>query len=154
MKEKINDGINVAECTYSKIGIDKRCYCEEHLYNDGTPVFKCKEEKDCYFKQLQRLKQENEKLKAMSNEIYNNTEQIINKYNKYDGEKENELVEVINKTTDKKNKYKQALEEIREIIQKCEIENIPCVQCNERERCDYDLIRFIITKIDEVLSEK
>ena len=65
-EEIIIDGVNVYWCTYSKIGIDKRCYCEEHLYDDGTPVFKCKEEKNCYFKQLQRLKQENERLQMLT----------------------------------------------------------------------------------------
>lgn len=63
MNKPIINGIDVSECTYSKIGIDKKCYCEQDLYDDRTPVFTCDECTDCYFKQLKRLKQENEELK-------------------------------------------------------------------------------------------
>ena len=53
-EEIIIDGVNVAECCcYNK---DDEPYCCE-LY-----TIQC-EEQDCYFKQLQRLKQENEKYK-------------------------------------------------------------------------------------------
>ena len=57
------DGVNVSGCTYSKIGIDKKCYCEQDLYDDGTPVFTCDECTDCYYKQLKRKEQECEELK-------------------------------------------------------------------------------------------
>lgn len=69
-KEPIINGIDVSECTYSKIGIDEKCYCEQDLYDDGTPVFTCDECPDCYFKQLKRLQEENEKLKKKKDEYY------------------------------------------------------------------------------------
>lgn len=63
------DGVNVSGCTYSKIGIDKKCYCEQDLYDDGTPVFTCDECTDCYYKQLKRKEQECERLKWYLKEI-------------------------------------------------------------------------------------
>ena len=62
-EEIIVDDINIYECTYSTKGVDGCWYCEEHLYDDGSPVCKCKENKDCYYKQLKRLQAENERLK-------------------------------------------------------------------------------------------
>lgn len=98
-KKIIIDGVNVAECTFSSIGIDKCCYCEEQLYDDGTPFFKCEDEQNCYFKKLKRLEKENEELKEQF-EIEtlknNDTNEFIYRSNLL-------------------NKYKNALEEIREI---------------------------------------
>ena len=58
--EVIIDGCNVAECEYFNNVINEEPYCnidEEHLYT-------CNSDNNCYFKQLQRAKAENEKLKA------------------------------------------------------------------------------------------
>lgn len=129
----IINGIDVSDCSY--YNKDNEPYCCEIWDNE------C-EAQNCYFKQCkrleqrekalteladdlqkrnhdltltnERLEQENKELKAKFNELYNNAEQLANKYNKYSGNKENELVEIINKTTDERNKYKQALEEIRD----------------------------------------
>lgn len=59
--------VDVSECTYSKIGIDKKCYCEQDLYDDGTPVFTCDECTNCYYKQLKRKEQECEQLRNKLN---------------------------------------------------------------------------------------
>lgn len=48
------DGVNVAECMYLNKVVNEEPYChldEEHLYT-------CNSDEDCYFKQLQRLKEE------------------------------------------------------------------------------------------------
>ena len=57
-KQIIIDGVDVSGCTYSKIGIDKKCYCEQDLYDDGTPVFTCDECTNCYYKQFKRTESE------------------------------------------------------------------------------------------------
>ena len=32
-KQTIIHNVDVSECTYSKIGINKKCYCEQDLYD-------------------------------------------------------------------------------------------------------------------------
>ena len=91
-EEIIIDGCNVAECNFYTKGISDFCV-EKDWY--------CADIKDCYYKQLQRLKAENEELKR-ENEIliekaYRNADRI------YLEEKEN-------------NKLYEALEEIRDYI--------------------------------------
>ena len=61
-KQIIIHDVDVSGCTYSKIGIDKKYYCEQDLYDDGTPVFTCDECANCYYKQLKRKEQECERL--------------------------------------------------------------------------------------------
>ena len=114
---------------------------EKYLNSDGAELY----EKNV---QLQR---ENEELKARFNELYNNSEQLANKYNKYGGNKENELVEIINKTADKRNKYKQALENIMEILMAC-LEFKTCTKCKFQEKCKWDVEEFILTTVNEVLK--
>lgn len=56
MNEVIIDGCNVAECKYFNKVVNEEPYCnidEEHLYT-------CSSDDNCYFKQLQRAKAENE----------------------------------------------------------------------------------------------
>ena len=89
-EEIIIDGVNVAGCLYHRMN-NKMAMCTTCNSGKGSPF--CEYEKDCYYKQLQRLKQENEKLK-----------------------KENaELLTVSCLLED--NKYRKALEEIREIAE-------------------------------------
>lgn len=106
-----------------------------HSYKNNNSVGgKMKEEEfinNFYFKQLKRLQKENEELK----------ERQITK-NGFICDCEQNA------------KYKQALEEIRELIQKCEIEDISCVQCKERKRCHCDLTRLLIEKIDGALNDR
>ena len=63
-KEIIVDNVDIYECTYSAKGIDGCWYCEEDLYDDGSPVYKCKENHTCYYKQLKRLEFELKVTKA------------------------------------------------------------------------------------------
>ena len=70
-KQIIIHNVDVSECTYSKIGIDKKCYCEQDLYDDGTPVFTCDECTNCYYKQLKRKEQECEELKKECERLKN-----------------------------------------------------------------------------------
>lgn len=122
MSEEIINGIDVSECEHHYTNpvngiIYHGCAIYEQINELGySQDTLCEQNPNCYFKQFKRLQEENEELKARFNELYNNAEQLVDKYNKYDGNKENELVEIINKTTDERNKYKQALEEIKEIV--------------------------------------
>lgn len=62
MNEVTIDGVNVAECEFFRskyiVGNSVFCECCTMFYNA------CINNTDCYFKQLQRAKAENEKLKA------------------------------------------------------------------------------------------
>ena len=63
-KEMIIDGINVAGCKYFRMN-NKMPMCRACNSGEGCPY--CEYEKDCYYKQLQRLKQENERLRKQYN---------------------------------------------------------------------------------------
>lgn len=64
----IIDGCNVAECMYFN---DKNKKCRTFSYGDGVKFtsYKCEQDKNCYYKQLQKLKQENEKFRKIFKEI-------------------------------------------------------------------------------------
>ena len=99
-KEIIIDGVNVAECEYYVDTLKypdnlnggyyiQHCYCS--LQGDSYCI--CNKNKNCYYKQLQRLKQENEELKEKINTYVCSTN--CHKYIQAD-------------------KYKQALEDIKD----------------------------------------
>ena len=67
MSEVIIDGCNVAECEYYQIEANE-LYPKAQYCGSMRNTF-CENEPDCYFKQLQRAKAENEKLKETLNEI-------------------------------------------------------------------------------------
>lgn len=116
MSEVIIDGCNVAECNK----YDGNSYIE--CLSDQTISRKCKSSPDCHFKQLQRLKKENEELKAKINECNDEfgCEQLA--------------------------KYKQALKEIREIAKHLYYQSIK--DPVKREKVIYQIINII----NEVLN--
>lgn len=155
MNKTIINGIDVSECEFY-YEMDDCDGCHQ-LCNNATDIKNeyCEHYQNCYFKQLQRLKKENEELKASFNELYNNTEQLANKYNKYGGNKENEFIEIINKTTDERNKYKQALENIREIAKFNQFYNSEKLLINGDIGQIQNLeMTEIYNKIDEVLNDR
>ena len=115
MSDKVIIDVDVSECThFDKDNHQRKVFdCYEI---EGFPNF-CKGD-NCYYKQLQRLKAENEKLKEKNEELI---AQLSRFYRK------KEYIRLL--------KYKQALEEIREIS------SPHCSQCRE-----------IIDKINEVLK--
>lgn len=122
MTNKIN-GIDVSECKYFNKVLNEEPYCnieEEHLYT-------CSSDENCYFKQLKRLQEENEKLKNRLKTL--DEEEFVY-----------EVTEIEYNNFKKMNKYKQALEEIRSY---CDEQNL---------KADYTAC-FITNRIDEVLSE-
>ena len=87
------DGINVAECVHFTRQYNYG-YCE--LSNDSCNEFQynCAKNKNCYYKQLKRLEQENKELKEQA---------------QLDGECIDKLIEA-------RDMYRSALEEIREVL--------------------------------------
>lgn len=59
-EEIIIDGVNVKDCRYHRMN-NQMAMCTACNSGKGSPY--CEYEKDCYYKQLQRLKQENKDLK-------------------------------------------------------------------------------------------
>lgn len=106
------DGVDVSECDYV---LNNSLKGKQHCPNKAMPYAKetsciecktnstrynfCKHNPNCYYKQLQRLK-EDKKYRL---------EEIQNLNNK---------IKILTSITDKTNKYKQALEEVREITKK------------------------------------
>ena len=117
--EIIIDGVNVAECLAykNKHCIDKTSimFCDVNL---------CSNYPYCYYKQLQRLKQENEELKARR-------------------------IKSLGFICDceEREKYKQALEEIREI---CKMD---CGDCPYNQDCDCNYSECEEAKIDDILDK-
>jgi len=76
-EEIIIDGVNVAGCEFiadTKNGLVK---CISWVHNNKNQVsghWDCRENKNCYYKQLKRLEQENKELKDDYDEISNNSE--------------------------------------------------------------------------------
>lgn len=104
--------------------------------------------KDCDYKQLQRLKEENKQLKKQYNcyacDSCSGKEDYINMKR----HTENAIKTV--------HKYSQALQEIREIINDCK--NGKCFTCKynkeDAENCVDNKNNEIIAKINEVIGEK
>jgi 5-formaminoimidazole-4-carboxamide-1-beta-D-ribofuranosyl 5'-monophosphate synthetase len=160
MTNNIN-GIDVSECKKLGETIDGfTCGLGKRIRFANEIITKhnlCKDNSDCYFKQLKRLQEENEELKNKNNdlieEIASKNIDIAISQKEYE-----ELKKYIGGFTfncrycdewymdkcnyiKKDNKYKQALEEIRKIILK-----------NDPE-CDCNISNIIIKKINEVLNE-
>ena len=125
-KEIIIDGVNVEGCDFYVKHCIEDCYDERVDLYEYCQMFgsECTNEKDCYYKQLQRLKQENETLREQL-EIYR--EQYLIVGNPYE-------------------KYKQALEEIREIASNA----LDIIVENDELLC---YVGDIYNKINEVLNE-
>jgi predicted RNase H-like nuclease (RuvC/YqgF family) len=109
MKEIIIDGVNVAGCEF---------------YEPKAQVMTCHEESitkrcdktNCYYKQLQRLKQENAELKAYNERL----KEEIKMYKSEDTRKHNVIMETLQcekKALDVSIKYKQTLQEIKTIAE-------------------------------------
>lgn len=140
-EEIIIDGVNVAECEYyfkdngviAPDGTSERtdiCTSPEHTCENNDSCY-CN--KDCYYKQLQRLKQENEELKEKINSYICSA----NCYKYKEAEK-----------------YKQALEEIRDIVEEqCKYNcGISLHNCYDKPRIDCLFYR-IKTKIEQVSND-
>lgn len=150
MTNKIN-GIDVSECRHHYTNpVNGVIYHACAIYEQKNELgywqdTLCEQNPNCYFKQLKRLQEENEKLK----------EKI--KSEKYI--KENALQEAT-KYSMKCGEFRQALEEIREISKQCMTKDLCSIDCDYADRCyiedeevpTYDICKLIIEKIDEALN--
>ena len=135
-KEIIIDGVNVAECEFYDGCNYTTCQIGIQNYID------CDKNPNCMFKQLQRAKAENEKLKK---DIHN-----INENCKYCDEFYMNKCNYIKK----ENKYKQALENIREIAKLHQYLNPELLEINGNIGQIQDLKMIeIYKKCKEVLGE-
>lgn len=150
MSKTIINGIDVSECCCFE---NDRCLWTKRYYENCYVVPPCEAVKDCYFKQLKRLEQENEKLKASANEAKIEYENLL--INRNDFAERAEKLKQENKELKEKikdlesitgifsvrlmEKYKHALEEIRNY---CDEQNL---------KADYTAC-FITNMIDEILK--
>lgn len=114
-KEIYIDGVNVAGCGYF-CEIDKECnICGMGTDGEDTFCRDCKDNSNCYYKQLQRLKQENEELKKFFDSAAKKNTNLENKMKEY-REQYDDLYWTSNQLLKDKTKLKQALEEVRDIV--------------------------------------
>ena len=131
-KPIIIDGVDVGKCNFRLVRDEKQmCECC-HATGFGV-ICACEMWKDCPYKQLQRLKEENDGLKSQLDFEIMNKETLIYNCEKF---REGNI------------KFKQALEEIKEIA------NEPCIDDEDCETCNENCMsKDIINKINEVLGD-
>ena len=111
----IIDGVDVSECQdfYISSANTRCCNCE----SDNTQFLPCKDNPNCYFKQLARKTQECEQLNEENR-------RLKEKYRWYDHYKESALLnrDLYNKLSLEYSYYRKALEEIkRQFEHRCDI---------------------------------
>ena len=70
MNEEIINDVDVQFCQYFN-DKNKKCRTCSYVENVKYTSYKCEQDKNCYYKQLRRLKQENEKLKEIEQDYVN-----------------------------------------------------------------------------------
>ena len=123
-EEIIIDWVNVAGCDFYN---DCRCSAQEH-YAEGEFLWaeKCEECPNCYYKQLNRLEQENEALRNQCNKckqyaIEQNNRRLLDENEKLKEEFEKTsdgFLKIQYKLASNCDNYRKALEEIRELAEK------------------------------------
>lgn len=156
-KPIIIDGVDVSECEYCIIAGAEFPECRIRLANFEI---KC-EGYNCYFKQLQRLRAENEQLKeevADLEDLAKFKTQRIEELQKYIEKMDKPKIEVVDSDIAIENiKLKQALEEIRDTVKLvckdlcnyCDWQNTDSCEPNEYNCGEFIKIK---DKINEVLK--
>ena len=163
----IIDGVDVRKCGFFHPEYDEYCHIALAFSEDYGECMECKDNPDCYYKQLQRLEAENEELK---NKIFD--EGLRRKTCKYYKQVCSENTQLIRLDEDlkvwqanaisheqKEIEYKQALEKIEELCkmncENCQYNpnwnNQDC-ECEFTDECEEIKIKDIINKINEVLK--
>lgn len=145
------DGVNVAGCQCFEN--DKCLWCKKYYESNATP--NCKEVKDCYYKRLQRLKQENEKLKEDIKQYCNWLDEEREDNDKLQKAYQDDHCDLLN--------YRKALEEIRECAKfaqslPCADIDCDCANCNDEttnngQFCMEKSINEIKQIVNEVLND-
>ena len=113
-KEIIIDGVNVVECRF-------RCYIDRCMAHSCTTK-PCKENKNCYYKQLQRKEQEceelNEDIQGLKTNLLEKENCSARYYQIVTHREQNELYKKFDYQRTQKEKFKHALEKIVEYIKR------------------------------------
>ena len=153
-KETTINGVDISECefciTHTNRAVINSCNSRGYIKDDGLHIhINCKDNPNCYFKQLKRLERENEDLKA---EIDRQKETIIYLKN-YD---------MCHKTLIQ---YEKTLKEIRDIAKKLITETPEYNSCYYKDECGdkctpkqqnkvtyccYENVEKILNKIEEI----
>lgn len=165
MSETIINGIDVSECEFYN---NYECDAYRHEYwepQDNTKDM-CKEHENCYFKQLNRLQEENKRLQMLScvncgekylspdgAELYEKNVQLQEENEEL--KKQLEFSRTHKTVLDAERiKYKQALEEIKEDLEQdttCESRECGCDDYGECLKC---VKETMLDKISEVLNDR
>lgn len=168
-EEIIIDGVDVSECEHINC-CDKKIKCVI-LQEDVCEIKPYCEGYDCYYKQLQRLQAENERLKAthlqlQSSELKQHLEKVNFERENYKLRKENEELKAKFNNNSLCNRIqiyeadearmRKVLEEIRGICSNTCEKNKDCIHsCYECKSIDEPVaINRILNKISEVLDER
>lgn len=125
--------IDVSKCRYNYTSItdDSCCYAESERH---VIMRKCEDFPNCYYRQLQQLKQENEELKEKINE------------NNYCY---NELLKLKDFFFNKSKTFYKCLDEIEGIIEECNANSGCYDTCNYYDLCNCDTDSFVLKLIKQ-----
>lgn len=139
MKNKIN-GIDVSECCFYNNG-----KCD----NPNGMACNCINNAVCYFKELKRLREENEGLKSL-NDFNVQKIEVLQEEN----EKLKEQLNIYMSQYEIKipNKYRQALEEIRKEANRLLFVENPIYGYNNSNYFEI-LVKYVLAKTDEALED-
>ena len=108
-KEIYIDGVNVAECGYFEC--DTKCMIYGYgLSGNDTFCRECKDNPNCYYKQLKRLEQERDRLDKLSDELHDRCITLARRYQ--------EARDVCKDLKEERDDLKQENKELKEIINK------------------------------------
>lgn len=113
-EEIIIDGVNIAGCDYYNAKNDKGDWCDLTCTREHAPFFRCESMPNCYYKQFQRLKQENEKLKEENYQLQKSCQICENFIDGIPCKPLRDMDYDLQKVINQRDKYINALEEIRE----------------------------------------
>ena len=153
-KQIIINGVDVSECSYYQHNM---CTATKDDYGDCSLCCQDYDMNDCYYKQLKRKEQECEKYSKALEYFLDETgiecldeEQAIRTFTSC-GISFRKMQQV-------NNKYKQALEEIKDIAEgmneECFYDDFDCMNCDMQNGCTYFNKKQILQKISEYEVEK
>ena len=147
-EEIIIDGVNVAGCGFRHKETDNQCHIALAFSEDYGECWHCEQIEDCYYKQLQHLKQENF---ALTMESQQKSQTICDLYQEVSSLKEENYNLYVNAMANeyKEEKYRKVLEEVGEIC-KTMLQGVSskCINITPY----LTAISLMETKINEVLE--
>ena len=152
-KQIIIDGVDVSKCKYIDIENFEKpiCHCISQRNECEMP---CEYNKDCYFKQLARMKRELEAKDKECEELKKRLESFQKDYSKLYQVVENKgYIKELDQLKIENNQFKQTLAEIKEIAEnmnnECFYSDFDCKYCDMKNGCTYFNKKQILQKIRE-----